>query len=311
MAARSTLASPQAGYNPRRRRGGQARYLAMVIRTHTVKTLFALSPAKLNLFLHVTGRRPDGYHSLQTVFQLLNWGDDMRFEWRDSPEITLSGDTDDIVPKDNLILRAAKLITPGDQGAHIHVHKRIPRGGGMGGGSSNAATTLLALNHLWGLELTLDALLRIGEPMGADVPVFIHGQSAWAEGIGGKLTPLSLPKRWFVIAQPNCVVSTAEIFAHPELTRQTPPITVQAFFSGAGRNDLQAVVSNQYPEVRLAVEWLREHSPNARMTGSGACVFASVENEQKARSIAEQAPAGLAVIVAEGLDRLPDMQEVT
>ncbi len=283
----------------------------MDIRTRPVKTLFALSPAKLNLFLHVTGRRPDGYHYLQTVFQLLNWGDDMRFEWRASPDITLSGDTDDIAPEDNLILRAAKLICPSDQGAHIHVRKRIPRGGGLGGGSSNAATTLLALNRLWELGLSLDALLRIGEPMGADVPVFIQGQNAWAEGIGEELTPLSLPRRWFVVAQPDCMVSTAEIFAHPELTRQTPPITVQAFFSGAGRNDLQPVVVSRYPEVQRAVEWLKEQSPDARMTGSGACVFASVESEQQARNIAKQAPQGLAVVVAEGLDRLPEMQEVT
>ena len=283
----------------------------MGIRTRPVKTLLALSPAKLNLFLHVTGRRPDGYHSLQTVFQLLNWGDDMRFEWRASPDITLSGDTDDIAPEDNLILRAAKLICPSDQGAHIHVRKRIPRGGGLGGGSSNAATTLLALNRLWELGLSLDALLRIGEPMGADVPVFIQGQNAWAEGIGEELTPLSLPRRWFVVAQPDCMVSTAEIFAHPELTRQTPPITVQAFFSGAGRNDLQPVVVSRYPEVQRAVEWLKEQSPDARMTGSGACVFASVESEQQARNIAKQAPQGLAVVVAEGLDRLPEMQEVT
>ena len=283
----------------------------MVIRTQNVKTLFALSPAKLNLFLHVTGRRPDGYHSLQTVFQLLNWGDDMRFEWQESPGITLSGDTDDIAPENNLTLRAAKLISPSDQGAHIHVRKRIPRGGGLGGGSSNAATTLLALNRLWELGLSLDALLDFGETMGADVPVFIQGQSAWAEGIGEELTPVSLPKRWFVVAQPDCMVSTAEIFAHPELTRQTPPITVQAFFSGAGRNDLQPVVESRYPEVQRAVEWLKKHSPDARMTGSGACVFASLESEQEAHYIAAQAPAGLAVIVAEGLERLPDMQEVT
>ena len=283
----------------------------MGIQSTPLSALEACSPAKLNLFLHVTGRRADGYHSLQTVFQLLNWGDDMRFEWRASPDITLSGDTDDIAPEDNLILRAARLIAPSDQGAHIHVRKRIPRGGGFGGGSSNAATTLLALNRLWELGLNLDTLLRLGEPMGADVPVFIQGQSAWAEGIGEELAPVSLPKRWFVVAQPDCMVSTAEIFAHPELTRQTPPITVQAFFSGAGHNDLQPVVESRYPEVQRAVEWLKEHSPDARMTGSGACVFASLESEREAHDIASQAPAGLAVIVAEGLDRLPDMQEVT
>ena len=276
-----------------------------------MKTLLALSPAKLNLFQHVTGRRPDGYHCLQTVFQLLNWGDDMSFEWRDTPEVTLSGDTDDIAPTDNLILIAAQLISPSDQGAHIHVCKRIPRGGGLGGGSSNAATTLLALNRLWGLGLNLDQLLRIGEPIGADVPVFIQGQSAWAEGVGEELTPISLPRRWYVVAHPDCMVSTAEIFARPELTRQTRPITVQAFFSGAGRNDLEPVVVARYPEVQHALEWLGKHSSTARMTGSGACVFASVEGEQEAYDIAKQAPPGLAVNVAEGLDRLPEIREVT
>ncbi len=283
----------------------------MGVRTNPVKTLRALSPAKLNLFLHVTGRRPDGYHLLQTVFQLLSWGDDMRFEWRDTPGVSLSGDTGDIAPADNLILRAAKLISPLDQGAHIYVRKRIPRGGGLGGGSSNAATTLVALNQLWKLELDRDELIRIGTSMGADVPVFIKGRSAWAEGIGEKLTPISLPKRWYVVAQPDCFVSTAEIFADPELTLQTPPITVQAFFSGAGRNDLQPVVVRRYPEVQRAVEWLRERSLDARMTGSGACVFASVESEQEAYIIAEQAPTGLTVVVAEGLDKLPEIQEVT
>ncbi len=283
----------------------------MGILTGPVRTLLALSPAKLNLFLHVTGRRLDGYHSLQTVFQLLSWGDDMRFEWRDTPGVSLSGDTDDIAPAKNLILRAAMLISPSDKGVHIHVRKRIPRGGGLGGGSSNAATTLLALNQLWKLGLDRDELIRIGSSMGADVPVFIQGHSAWAEGIGEELTSISLPKRWYVVAQPDCMVSTAEIFADPELTRQTPPITVQAFFSGAGRNDLQPVVVDRYPEVQRALEWLEGHSSDARMTGSGACVFASVESEQAAHIIAGQAPTGLAVVVAEGLDRLPEMQEVT
>ena len=283
----------------------------MGIQSGTITAIEACSPAKLNLFLHVTGRRPDGYHSLQTVFQLLNWGDDMRFEARAEPGVALSGDTDDIAPEQNLILRAAEALGHPERGAHIHVHKRIPQGGGLGGGSSNAATTLLALNRLWELGLEQEALQRLATPLGADVPVFVMGQSAWAEGVGEVLSALALPKRWFVIAQPDCTVSTAEIFADPALTRHTPPITVQAFFSGAGRNDLQPVVESRYPEVQRAVEWLKEHSPNARMTGSGACVFASLESEQEAHDIAARAPAGLAVVVAEGLDRLPDMQEVT
>ena len=272
----------------------------MGIQPATVTTIEARSPAKLNLFLHVTGRRPDGYHSLQTVFQLLNWGDDMRFEAREAPGITLSGDTDDIAPANNLILKAAAALGRPERGAHIHIRKRIPRGGGLGGGSSNAATTLLALNRLWQLKLEQNALRQLAAPLGADVPVFVSGHSAWAEGTGEILSPIALPKRWYVIAQPACEVSTAEIFAHPELTRHTAPITVQAFFSGAGHNDLQPVVLSRYPEVQRAWEWLNQHSPTARMTGSGACLFAALE-----------APTGLEIAVAEGLDRLPEMREVT
>jgi len=275
-----------------------------------VTALQALSPAKINLFLHVTGKRADGYHSLQTVFQLLDWGDDMRFEHCEQPGITLSGDTDDIPRADNLIIKAAEALSHGEYGAHIHIRKRLPRGGGLGGGSSNAATTLLALNRLWQLGLPQSSLLKIAEPLGADVPVFVLGQNAWAEGNGDVLTPLSLPKRWYVIVQPECEVSTAEIFAHPQLTRHTAPITVQAFFSGAGSNDLQAVVFSRYPEVKQAWEWLYQQSPTACMTGSGACLFAALETREEAEHIATIAPEGLKVDVAAGLDRLPPMQEV-
>ena len=175
----------------------------MGIQSGTITAIEACSPAKLNLFLHVTGRRPDGYHSLQTVFQLLNWGDKMRFEARAEPGVTLSGDTDDIAPEQNLILRAAEALEQPERGAHIHIHKRIPQGGGLGGGSSNAATTLLALNRLWELGLEQGALQRLAIPLGADVPVFVMGQSAWAEGVGEVLSALALPRRWFVIAQPD------------------------------------------------------------------------------------------------------------
>ena len=222
----------------------------------------------------------------------------------------MSGDTDDIAPEQNLIIRAAEALGQPERGAHIHIHKRIPLGGGLGGGSSNAATTLLALNRLWELGLEQEALQRLATPLGADVPVFVMGQSAWAEGVGEVLSALALPKRWFVIAQPDCTVSTAEIFADPALTRHTPPITVQAFFSGAGHNDLQDVVLPRYPEVQQAWEWLHQHSPTARMTGSGACVFAALETEESARQIAAEAPDGLRVIVAEGVDRLPEMRVV-
>ncbi len=282
----------------------------MGIQSGTITAIEACSPAKLNLFLHVTGRRPDGYHSLQTVFQLLNWGDDMRFEGRAEPGVTLSGDTDDIAPQENLIIKAAEALGQPERGALIHIHKRIPRGGGLGGGSSNAATTLLALNRLWELGLELDALQRLAAPLGADVPVFVMGQSAWAEGVGEVLSALALPKRWFVIAQPDCTVSTAEIFADPALTRHSPPITVQAFFSGAGHNDLQDVVLPRYPEVQQAWEWLHQQSPTAKMTGSGACVFAALETEESARQVAAKAPDGLRVVVAEGVNRLPEMRVV-
>mgnify|MGYP003324874443 CR=1 FL=1 len=258
----------------------------MGIQSGTVTAIEACSPAKLNLFLHVTGRRSDGYHSLQTVFQLLNWGDDMRFEVRTEPGVTLSGDTDDIAPEQNLILQAAQALGQTDLGAHIYIRKRIPRGGGLGGGSSNAATTLLALNRVWGLGLEQDALQRLATPLGADVPVFVMGQSAWAEGVGEVLSAIALPKRWFVIAQPHCTVSTAEIFADPALTRHTPPITVQAFFSGAARNDLQAVAMSLYPEIQRAWEWLNSDAAPALMTGSGASVFAAFDTEAEARSIA-------------------------
>ena len=282
----------------------------MGIQSGTITAIEACSPAKVNLFLHVTGRRADGYHSLQTVFQLLNWGDDMRFEGRAEPGVTLSGDTDDIAPERNLILKAAEALGQPERGALIHIHKRIPRGGGLGGGSSNAATTLLALNRLWELGLALDALQRLAAPLGADVPVFVMGQSAWAEGVGEVLSALALPKRWFVIAQPDCTVSTAEIFADPALTRHSPPITVQAFFSGAGHNDLQDVVFPRYPEVQQAWEWLHQQSPTAKMTGSGACVFAALETEVSARQVAAKAPGGLRVVVAEGVNRLPEMRVV-
>ncbi|MDP7407940.1 MAG: 4-(cytidine 5'-diphospho)-2-C-methyl-D-erythritol kinase [Luminiphilus sp.] len=282
----------------------------MGIQSGTITAIETCSPAKLNLFLHVTGRRPDGYHSLQTVFQLLNWGDDMRFEGRAEPGVTLSGDTDDIAPEQNLILKAAEALGQPERGAFIHIHKRIPRGGGLGGGSSNAATTLLALNRLWELGLELDALQRLAAPLGADVPVFVMGQSAWAEGVGEVLSALALPKRWFVIAQPDCTVSTSEIFADPALTRHSPPITVQAFFSGAGHNDLQDVVFPRYPEVQQAWEWLHLQSPTAKMTGSGACVFAALETKESARQVAAKAPDGLRVVVAEGVNRLPEMRVV-
>ena len=275
-----------------------------------MKMLRVCSPAKLNLFLHVTGRRENGYHDLQTVFQLLDWGDEMSFEVKERGGVELSGDTGDIPHADNLILQAAEALKRPDKGAHIHVKKNIPRGGGLGGGSSNAATTLIALNQLWDLGLDHNQLMAIGAPLGADVSVFLLGQSAWAEGVGDVLSPLALPKRWYLIAQPQCRVSTAEIFSQPELTRHTAPITVQTFFSGAAGNDLQGIAMARYPEIRQALDWLMSEADNALMTGSGACVFAAFDTEAEAHRVAAKAPSDLPVVVAEGVNHLPEMLEV-
>jgi len=263
----------------------------------------ALSPAKLNLFLHVTGQRANGYHELQTAFQLLDWGDRMRFEVIDTPGIELNPPVAGLPREDNLIFRAASsLRLPADRGVAISIEKVIPMGGGLGGGSSNAAVTLLALNDLFELGHSVEELALKGAALGADVPVFVRGRSAWAEGIGDELMPLELPEHWFVIISPNCHVSTKEIFTAPELTRNTPPITVTAFFEGPVRNDLQPVVESRYAQVSTAIKWLSDHG-SAMMTGSGACVFASFYSRAEAQRVAESAQGEFNVFVAKGINR--------
>ena len=262
-----------------------------------------LSPAKLNLFLHVTGQRDNGYHELQTAFQLLDWGDRMRFEITETPGITLHPPVAGVPNEDNLIFRAAvSLGLPEDRGIAISIEKVIPMGGGLGGGSSNAAVTLLALNDLFDLGYSVDELATKGAALGADVPVFVRGTSAWAEGIGDDLMPLELPACWFVIIYPDCHVSTQEIFGAPELTRNTPPITVSAFFEGPVRNDLQPVVESRYKQVSTAIKWMSNHGP-AMMTGSGACVFASFQSQVEAQRVAEAAKGEFSVFVAKGINR--------
>ena len=263
----------------------------------------ALSPAKLNLFLHVTGQRANGYHELQTAFQLLAWGDRMRFEITETPGITLNPPVAGVPNEDNLIFRAASSLgLPEDRGIAISIEKVIPMGGGLGGGSSNAAVTLLALNDLFDLGHSIDELALKGAALGADVPVFVRGTSAWAEGIGDELMPLELPARWFVIISPDCHVSTQEIFDAPELTRNTAPITVSAFFEGPVRNDLQPVVESRYEQVSTAIKWLSNHG-SAMMTGSGACVFASFQSQAEAERVAEAAKGEFSVFVAKGINR--------
>ncbi len=270
------------------------------------RPLTLLSPAKLNLFLHIVGRRPDGYHQLQTLFQLLDWGDQIQFTANASGEVRLSGDSLGIPPQENLIIRAALALprNPQQQGVDIHLQKHIPAGGGLGGGSSNAATTLLALNQLWGLGLPLSQLQQIGAQLGADVPVFVAGHSAWAEGIGDVLTPVQLPERWYLVLMPECQVGTREIFSHQQLTRDTSPIKIAAFFEGQTRNDCQNLVRSLHPEVNNALNWLDKFG-NARMTGTGACVFCGFQDEHSAQSALSQAPRPLNGFVARGVNESP------
>jgi len=269
---------------------------------HTPLTL--LSPAKLNLFLHITGRRDDGYHQLQTLFQLLDWGDQLHFAPNDSGRITLHSDNLDIPEEENLVIRAARLLRRGSSGVHIILHKQIPPGGGLGGGSSNAATTLLALNHLWDLDMPPSRLQELGATLGADVPVFVGAHTAWAEGIGEILTPVDLPERWFLVVAPDCHVSTAEIFSHQQLTRNSPAIKMAAFFEGDSRNDCQQLVRRLYPEVNNVLKKL-EIFGEARLTGTGACVFTRFGTAAEARAAQRQLPREWTSIVARGINASP------
>jgi len=269
------------------------------------------APAKLNLFLHVTGRRADGYHTLQTAFRLIDFGDTLRFAPRKDALVTLVQPLAGVAPERNLCLRAAQLLkteTGHKGGVEISLEKRIPMGGGLGGGSSDAATTLIALNHLWGLGLTRRKLQDLALPLGADVPLFVFGQNAFAEGIGEQLRPLALPTAWFLVLIPPVAVSTAAVFSAPELTRDAKPIKITAFFDGlergALRNDLEPVVSRRYPEVARHLIWLKQHGA-ARMSGSGACVYVEFSTESAARAVLGQLPGTMRGFVARGFERHP------
>lgn len=272
--------------------------------TIATQSLTLLAPAKLNLFLHITGRRADGYHNLQTLFQLLDYGDTLNFSLNANSEITLSPALAGVSFEDNLIIKAARQLEaykPKELGVHIQLHKRLPMGGGIGGGSSNAATTLVALNHLWRCGLNRDQLQAIGLQLGADVPVFINAQTAWAEGVGEKLQAIELPQQWFLIVQPDCQVSTAEIFSHKDLTRDTPAIKVAAFLERGGKNDCQALVRALYSPVDDALNWLENISPTARMTGTGACIFAAFATADEALQAQAKLPNHLPSFVAKGV----------
>jgi 4-diphosphocytidyl-2-C-methyl-D-erythritol kinase len=265
------------------------------------------APAKLNLFLHVVGRRADGYHLLQSVFRLIDRADTVHLELRDDGRVARAGDLPGVPEDHDLTVRAARLLqahAPAGAGVSIRLDKRLPMGGGLGGGSSDAATVLLALNRLWQVNLPREALQRLALQLGADVPVFVFGQTAFAEGVGEILHPVSAPPAWYVVLTPPVQVPTAAIFAAPELTRSTSPLKIAPFSAGMGRNDLQPVVVERYPEVARHLEWLAQFG-EARMTGSGACVFASFGTEGAAQDVLRQLPETMRGFVAQGLDRHP------
>lgn len=274
------------------------------------------APAKLNLFLHVVGRRADGYHLLQTVFRFIDHADTVHLRLRGDGAVVRLDPLPGVPVEHDLTVRAARLLQRRArvrQGVEIRLTKRLPLGGGLGGGSSDAATVLLALNRLWGLGWPRARLMALGLELGADVPVFVFGQNAFAEGVGEVLTPLPLPPAWYLVLVPPVAVSTAEIFAAPELTRDTLPVTIPPFSTGRifsdTRNDLEPVVVRRYPVVAEYLGWLARQSGlvagSARMTGSGACVFAGFETEQAARAVLAHKPDSMQGFVARGLDRHP------
>ena len=265
------------------------------------------APAKLNLLLRIVGRRADGYHELQTVFQFLDHQDHLFFSARSDGRIVIRNPLPGVAQEQDLTFRAARLLqvkTHNKQGVTITLDKRLPMGGGLGGGSSDAATTLLALNQIWETRLNMKQLAELGISLGADVPVFIGGQAAWAEGVGDQLLAIDLPEPWYLILTPDCHVSTASVFASPELTRNSPRIKIRDFLEGERNNDCLPVVRKLYPQVAEALDWLDRHAP-AQMTGTGACVFAAFPNEAAANDVFSQLPGDLRGFVARGTNRSP------
>jgi 4-diphosphocytidyl-2-C-methyl-D-erythritol kinase len=263
------------------------------------------APAKINLFLHITGRRADGYHLLETEFQFLDLADQLRFEL--APELRLSGDCGDVAASDNLILRAARALLPyanAPVGAAIHLQKNIPMGAGLGGGSSDAATTLLALNQLWQLGLSLEQLAAIGLTLGADVPVFVHGRAALARGVGEQLSPSLPAEDHYLLLYPGVAIATAAIFSDPLLPRATPPLASATYDAWQLGNDCEAIACERYPEVEKARSWLVNFAPT-RMTGTGSCLFARFDCARAAQECADQLPAGWQAWVCRGQNRSP------
>lgn len=265
------------------------------------------APAKLNLCLHIVGRRADGYHLLQSAMQFIDLHDDLQFYRRPLGVIERVSGPPGLPAESDLVVRAAQRLAEAalpDQGVAIALEKRIPMQAGLGGGSSDAATVLVALNRLWKLGLSIDRLAEIGVGLGADVPLFIRAQAAWVEGIGERLTPTDYPESVFVLVKPSAAVSTAEIFQAPELTRNSPITTIRAFLAGGGRNDCTSTVRGRYPEVAEALDWLSKFAP-ARLTGTGSCVFAAMADVESAEAVIARLPQRWSGFVVRGLNRSP------
>ncbi|MBJ8994180.1 MULTISPECIES: 4-(cytidine 5'-diphospho)-2-C-methyl-D-erythritol kinase [Citrobacter] len=271
------------------------------------------SPAKLNLFLYITGQRADGYHTLQTLFQFLDYGDTIGIALRGDGEIRLLTPVEGVAHEDNLIVRAARLLMkaasesdrlPKGSGADISIEKRLPMGGGLGGGSSNAATVLVALNHLWQCGLSVDELAGLGLTLGADVPVFVRGHAAFAEGVGEILTPVEPEEKWYLVAHPGVSIPTPVIFKDPDLPRNTSKRSIKTLLKCEFGNDCEVIARKRFREVDAALSWLLEYAPS-RLTGTGACVFAEFDTESRARQVLEQAPEWLKGFVAKGVNLSP------
>jgi 4-diphosphocytidyl-2-C-methyl-D-erythritol kinase len=270
------------------------------------------SPAKINLFLHIVGRRDDGYHNLETLFQFINHSDTITLTVTETPAIELLTPIEGVKNEDNLIIKAARLLKRKSNsilGVKISINKILPMGGGLGGGSSNAATILVALNTLWQCQLTLSELATLGLSLGADVPIFIHGFSAFAQGIGDELTPINPQEAWYLITKPECSISTQQVFSASDLPRNTQKLSANAlknndFISGSFHNDCQTLVIKRYPEVAKLLAWLVEYAPS-RMTGTGACVFTRFFSQDEALALQANLPKGISSFVAQGLNESP------
>ena len=271
------------------------------------KQITVSAPAKLNLFLHITGQREDGYHLLQTVFQFLDYADNISLTLREDCHIYRVSDLADVPAEEDLVVKAAKLLQEHcdcSLGVDISVEKRLPMGGGLGGGSSNAASVLVALNHLWGCGLSQQALMALGVQLGADVPVFIFAQSAWAEGVGERLKPIDLPKKWFLVLKPKINVSTAKVFANSQLRRDCATITIRDFLAGQTDNVCEKPVREMYPEVDQALVDLARYG-ESKLTGTGACVFAEFDNREEAEKALTELSEKWDGFVAKGMNQTP------